>query len=208
MPDRSDPAAGQVLIATNNKAKLREYRQILAGLPFALTSLDEQGIDVEVPETGETFAENAVLKAEAYARLSGLPTLADDSGLEVDALGGEPGVRSARHAGEGASDRDRIDLLLSRLRDVPWEKRTARFRCVIAIAMPEGQTRVVEGQVEGLIAFEPKGTGGFGYDPVFFLPDLGRSMAELAPEEKNRLSHRARAGEAARKVLTSWNDGG
>ncbi len=180
---------------------MREYRQLLAGLPFTITSLAEQRIEATVPEVGRTFAENAALKAQAYAALSGLLTMADDSGLEVAALGGEPGVQSARYAGEGASDEERIALLLSRLKDVPWEERRARFRCVIAIAEPQGNVRLAEGEVGGFITYEPRGGGGFGYDPVFYVPELGRSMAELAPEEKNRISHRARAASAARRLL-------
>ncbi len=192
-----------LLIATHNQGKLREYRQLLAGLPFAITSLAEQGIEAAVPEVGKTFAENAALKAQAYAALSRSLTMADDSGLEVAALGGEPGVQSARYAGEEASDAERIALLLSRLRDVPWEERRARFRCVIAIAEPQGNVRLAEGEVGGFITFAPKGREGFGYDPVFYLPELGRTMAELAPEEKNRISHRARAAQAARELLAT-----
>lgn len=183
---------------------MREFRQILAGLPFAITTLGEQGIDFEVEEGGSTFAANAAIKAKAYADLSGLLALADDSGLEVDALGGEPGVMSARYAGPGVSDADRYSLLLERLAGVPWESRQARFRCAIAIAEPRGEVRVVEGRVEGYIAFAPAGEHGFGYDPVFFLPEKGLTMAQLSPEEKNRTSHRARAGEAARALLASF----
>ncbi|MHB1413813.1 MAG: XTP/dITP diphosphatase [Chloroflexota bacterium] len=193
----------KLLIATNNSGKIREYRAILAGIPFVLTSLYEERIDVDVEERGETFAENAVAKAQAYAKVSGLLTLADDSGLEVDALGGAPGVRSARYAGEGATDADRIALLLSQLRNVPLAQRTGRFRCVIAVAEPGGEVATVEGHVEGLIAEEPRGSQGFGYDPVFLLSELGRTMAELSPVEKNSLSHRAIAARAARGLLES-----
>lgn len=188
----------KLLIATRNPGKLEEYRELFAALPLELTTLDREEIELEVEESGESFEENAVLKARTYARLSGLPTLADDSGLEVMALHGEPGVRSARYAGPGASDVDRYRLLLERLKDVPWEKRQARFRCVIAIATPEGALHTVQGQVTGYIAFEPRGQHGFGYDPVFYLPRFGKTMAELPPEVKNRISHRA---DAARKAL-------
>lgn len=191
----------KLLVATNNPGKVREYEALLKGLPLALTYLAQEGIDIEVEETGSTFAENASLKATAYARASGLLTLADDSGLEVDALGGEPGTRSARYAGQGASDEDRYRLLLSRLEGVPWERRTTRFRCVIAVATPQGESRTAEGTCEGIIAFEPKGEHGFGYDPVFYMPEYGQTMAELEPEVKNRISHRARAAEGARKIL-------
>jgi XTP/dITP diphosphohydrolase len=191
----------KLLVATNNPGKVREYEALLKGLPLTLTYPAQEGIDIEVEETGSTFAENARLKAMAYAGASDLLTLADDSGLEVDALGGEPGTRSARYAGQEASDEDRYRLLLSKLEGVPWERRTARFRCVIAVARPQGEVRIAEGTCEGVIAFEPKGEHGFGYDPVFYMPEQGQTMAELEPEVKNRISHRARAAEGARRVL-------
>jgi XTP/dITP diphosphohydrolase len=191
----------KLLVATNNPGKVREYEALLRGLPLTLTYPAQEGIDIEVKETGSTFAENARLKATAYAKASGLLTLADDSGLEVDALGGEPGTRSARYAGQGASDEDRYRLLLSELEGVPWERRTARFRCVIAVARRPGEVHTAEGTCEGVIAFEPKGEHGFGYDPVFYVPEHGQTMAELEPEVKNRISHRARAAEGARRIL-------
>jgi len=196
---RSEPA--KLLVATNNQGKLREYNSLLGGLPFKLTTLLEAGITVEIEELGSSIEQNAIQKATAYATLSGLLTLADDSGLEVDALGGEPGPLSRRYAGENVSDRERNDYLLARLEGVPWERRGARFRCVIAIAMPEGKMETCEGVCEGIIAFEPKGEGGFGYDPVFHLPKLGKRMAELSLEDKNRISHRARAAQKARRIL-------
>ena len=197
----------KLLIATNNPGKLREYEELLAGLPLELTSPAREGLSLEVAETGESFAENARLKAVAYARASGLLTLADDSGLEVDALSGRPGVHSARYAGEGADDEERYRLLLEEMRGVPWEKRTARFHCVIAIATPEGEVRTAEGTCEGIIAFEPRGEHGFGYDPVFYLPQHGRTMAELEPRAKNRISHRARAARKAREILRElWEE--
>ncbi len=196
----------KLLIATRNPGKLAEYRELLAELPLELTSLDQEGIEEEVEETGESFEENAVLKARTYARASGLPTLADDSGLEVMALHGEPGVRSSRYAGPGASDADRYRLLLERLAGVPWERRQARFRCVIAIATPEGALRTVQGRVTGYIAFAPRGAHGFGYDPVFYLPRFGKTMAELPPEVKNRISHRADAARKAIPVLRHMLD--
>jgi XTP/dITP diphosphohydrolase len=190
-----------LLIATRNPGKLREYEQLLAGLPLSLTYLDKEGITHEVEETGESFSENAIRKAQEYARISGLLTLADDSGLEVDALGGEPGVHSARYAGPGADDADRCRLLLERMQGVPWEGRGARFRCVIAIAEPGGKTYSAEGTCEGAIALAPQGDYGFGYDPVFHLPEHDRTMAQLSPEMKNRISHRARAAQEARSTL-------
>lgn len=187
----------ELLIATRNAHKVQELAQILAGVPVVLRSLADEGISDEVAETGATYAENAVLKATTYARLSGMLSLADDSGLEVDCLGGEPGLRSARYAGEGASNQDRIAKLLRNLEGVPWERRKARFVCVIAIADPDGPTVLFEGTCEGIIALEPKGEGGFGYDPVFYMPEFGCTMAELSEEVKNRVSHRARAALAA-----------
>ena len=191
----------RLLIATHNRGKRVEFQELFADLPLELVTLDQIGILDDVAEAGETFAENARSKAVEYARRSHLLTLADDSGLQVDALGGEPGVRSKRYAGENKSDPERVAFLLDKLRDVPRSRRTARFRCVIALAEPGGHEYECEGMCEGLIEFTPRGTNGFGYDPVFLFADLGRTMAELSSEEKNRLSHRARAAEKARRVL-------
>ncbi len=188
----------KLLLATNNQAKVREYKSLLSNLPFELVTLAEQGITTVVDEVGGSLEENARLKATTLAAESQLLALADDSGLEVDALGGEPGRLSARYAGEGASDRDRVNYLLLRLRDVSWEKRSACFRCVIAVATPGGEVGLCSGECRGMIIFEPRGEQGFGYDPVFYLPELGKTMAELPFEMKNRVSHR---GQAARKVL-------
>lgn len=176
---------------------MHEYRSLLQDLPFELVSLAEQGISIIIKEEGESFKENARLKAVAVAAESKMPSLADDSGLEVDALGGEPGVLSARYAGEGASDRERIDYLLARLEGVPWEKRSACFKCVIAIATPDGKVEFCSGECPGLITLESRGKHGFGYDPVFYLPEYGKTMAELPLKTKNQISHR---GQAARKV--------
>jgi len=191
----------KLLIATRNKGKVREYEELLASLAVRITYLSAEGIDFEVSETGSTFADNAMQKAQRYARASGLLTLADDSGLEVDALGGEPGVFSARYAGPGASDEQRYRLLLERMKRVLWEDRSARFRCVIAVAEPDGETYTAEGVCEGVIALAPEGEHGFGYDPVFYLPEHGQTMAQLAPEVKNRISHRARAARGIKPIL-------
>jgi XTP/dITP diphosphohydrolase len=190
-----------LLVATRNQGKLREYEQLLAGLALNLTYLTEEGVTHQVEETGKTFAENAVRKARDYARVSGLLTLADDSGLEVDALGGEPGIHSSRYAGPAADDEDRNRLLLEKMQGVPWERRGARFRCVIAIAEPEGDTYTAEGTCEGVIARTPQGEHGFGYDPVFYLPEHDGTMAQLPLEVKNRLSHRAKAAQRIRPIL-------
>jgi len=188
---------GKLLLATSNQAKVREYRSLLQSLPWELVTPVEQGITTRVSEVGDSLEENARLKATLLAAESQLLALADDSGLEVDALGGEPGRLSARYAGEGASDRDRVSYLLSRLEDVPWQKRSARFRCVIAIATPDGEVEFCSGECRGVITFEPRGEQGFGYDPIFYLPELDKTMAELPLEVKNQVSHR---GQAARKV--------
>ncbi len=180
----------ELLLATSNQAKVREYRSLLQDLPDELVTLAERGITIEVDEVGGSLEENATLKATQYAAESQLLTLADDSGLEVDALGGEPGPLSARYAGEGASDKERISYLLAKLEGVPWEERSARFRCVIAIATPDGEVGLCSGECRGRITFEHKGRHGFGYDPVFYLPELDKTMAELPLAVKNRVSHR------------------
>lgn len=193
----------ELLIATHNPGKLREFRELLAGTPYHLVGLADVGIEKDIEETGATFEENARLKALAYAEQSGRLTLADDSGLEVESLGGEPGILSKRYAGEGTSDMDRIVFLLHKLSDVPDEKRLARFRCVIVIADAHGNTWTGEGTCEGKIAYAPRGLNGFGYDPVFLMAEDNymHTMAELPEEEKNRVSHRAHAAEEAKRIL-------
>jgi len=191
LPDR-------LLLATNNPGKVREYKSLLRELPLELVLPRELGITGDVDEVGGSLEENARIKATAMAARSRLLALADDSGLEVEALGGEPGPLSARYAGEGASDKERVEFLLAKLKGVPWEKRTARFRCFIAIAGPEGEVELCSGECHGFIAFEPKGEKGFGYDPVFYFPGLDQTMAELPLDIKNKVSHR---GEAAREAV-------
>lgn len=191
----------KLLVATHNPGKVREYRTLLADLPLEVTYLDAEEIALEVAETGQTFAANATLKAITYARASGLWTWADDSGLEVDALDGAPGVYTARYGGSGLSDADRYRKLLDALTGVPWAQRTARFRCVVALATPAGHVQTADGACEGIIAFGPAGSNGFGYDPVFYLPERGQTMAQLAAETKHALSHRGRAARAAETLL-------
>ncbi|MFN3979311.1 MAG: XTP/dITP diphosphatase [Caldilinea sp.] len=190
-----------LLVATHNVGKAREYMQLLADLPVVITWLDQVGIRESVDETGATFTENALLKARYYAEVSKLLTWADDSGLEVDALGGRPGVLSARYGGKNVTDQERCMALLHELEDVPDEARTARFRCVIAVATPDGQAWTAEGVVEGLILRAPRGDNGFGYDPIFLTSQYQKSMAELPPEIKNQVSHRAMAAREARLLL-------
>ena len=191
----------KLLVATHNRGKLREYADLLSGLPFTLVSPDELGLDLQVAESGATYVDNARLKALAYAQASGLLTLADDSGLEVDALDGAPGVRSARYA--LGDDADRVKALLRALAEagIAEDNRSARFRCVIVAAAPDGRSWCTEGECAGQLIDTPRGSGGFGYDPVFFIPSHGCTMAELPPEEKNRISHRARAAQAMRPIL-------
>ena len=189
----------KLLIATQNPGKVHEFLFLLAPLKAKLCFPSELGLQIDVPEDGNTCADNARQKALAYTYASGLLTSADDSGLEVDALDGAPGIHSARYT--PGNDTDRVAALLTQLRDVPWKERTARFRCVIVIATPIGELYSAEGVCEGLITFEPAGQGGFGYDPVFYLPDYDCTMAQLPQAEKNRISHRARAVEAALPVL-------
>ena len=191
----------KLLLATSNPGKIREYHFLLDGLGYQITTLAEEGIVKVVTESGKNYEQNARLKAISYAKLSQLTALADDSGLEVNALNGEPGVKSARFAGEAATDAEKVSLLLAKLNGVPWEQRTACFKCVIAIASPGGRTEVCYGECHGMIAFEAKGENGFGYDPIFFLPDIGKTLAELPLEIKNQISHRALASQKARQVL-------
>ena len=196
----------RLLLATANKGKVEEYRELLKGIPYDLVTPRDIGITTTVEETGNTLEENACLKAVTLCRESGLVTLADDSGLFVDALNGEPGHHAARYAGEHASDRDRVNYLLSRLKDVPEDKRTALFRCVIAIAIPpDCQVQYTAGECEGIIAFEPRGDEGFGYDPIFYFPEFSKTMAELPMDVKNRISHRGRAAARAREILLELN---
>ena len=192
----------KLLVATINPGKLEEYRRLLRELPLEITSLRDEGIDFEPEETGSTFEENAILKARTFAEQSRLLTLADDSGLEIDKLGGAPGVHSARYGGtQRGEDRQRYELVLGQLEGVPKAERTARFRCVVAIVTPEGQVETAKGAIEGIIGFEPRGKYGFGYDPIFFIPEFECTMAQLPPETKNRISHRARAAEAALPII-------
>ena len=212
-----------LLVATRNPGKMREYRELLAGCPAELVSLDDLGITTDVAETGDTFLANALLKASAYAGESGCLTLSDDSGLEVHALGGAPGVYSARYGGDACvSDADRVALLLRNLQGVPWVNRMARFRCCTAIAAPPGvvvseegagapypdggggRIATVVGSIAGVIQYEPQGEHGFGYDPVFYLPSYGKTIAELPLTAKNRISHRADAAGRALRLLNQW----
>ena len=183
----------QLLVATRNAGKIRELADMLADIKVEWLSLDDIAVTHEVAETGSTFEENAILKANEYAKKSQLLTLADDSGLEVDALGGRPGVHTARYGGPMLTSEQRYQLLLDELVNVPQGKRTARFRCVVAISRPGGLVGTSEGVCEGVIAMRPAGDGGFGYDPIFYIPKRAKTMAELPAYVKQQISHRGQA---------------
>lgn len=190
----------RLLLASNNEGKVAEFRALLAGRGWELVSPADIGLNLEVDESGATYEENARIKARAFCAASGLPSLADDSGLEVDALGGQPGPLHHVLGWDGADNHERISILIRRLSGI--SDRRARFRAVIVVAFPDGSEVVGDGSCEGAIAEQASGTAGFGYDPVFFLPEKGKTMAELSPEDKNQVSHRARSVAAIRKRLT------
>ena len=179
------------VLATSNPGKIREMRAILARVGMEVVTPKELNIGLDVEETGTTFAENSMLKAKAYCEATGLPAIADDSGICVDALNGGPGVYSARYGGEGLDDDGRTRLLMENMKG--QTTRTAHYACAIACAFPNGDTLTAEGRCDGTIAYAPMGDGGFGYDPVFFLPEKAKTMAQLTPEEKDQISHRGRA---------------
>ncbi|MCX7747604.1 MAG: XTP/dITP diphosphatase [Clostridia bacterium] len=181
------------IVATRNKGKLKEIQEILRGFQVDVISMEEAGIFKDIEETGTTFEENAMIKAKEVLKLTGEIVMADDSGLEVDCLDGAPGIYSARFAGEGASDEDRNNKLLSMLQGVELEKRTARFVCAVAVVFPDGREFTVKGICEGYIGFEPKGTNGFGYDPLFYMPEYNMTTAQMKSEDKHKISHRGRA---------------
>ncbi len=192
----------KIIFATGNEGKMREIRLILEDLGMEVLSLKEAGIQLEIQENGDTFEENAVIKARAVMEETGALVLADDSGLEIDYLNGEPGVYSARYLGEDTSYRIKNQNLIDRLEGVPEEKRTARFVCVIAAVFPDGRTLMARGTIEGIIGYEERGEGGFGYDPIFWLPEYACSTAELTMEKKNELSHRGKALRIMKKELS------
>jgi XTP/dITP diphosphohydrolase len=188
----------ELVVATGNPGKLTEIRRLLADAGVAVRGLGDIAGVPEIVEDGETFEENALKKARTVARFTGCLTLADDSGLVVDGLDGAPGVRSARYAGEGASDADNNRKLLAELQGVPPDRRQAAFCCAVALCRPDGWSRVFHGRLAGLISEQPRGEGGFGYDPLFLIPEFGKTLAEIPLEEKNRISHR---GQALRQAI-------
>lgn len=191
----------KLIFATKNEGKMREIRMILGDLGVPVLSLKDAGIEVDIEENGETFEENAVIKARAVQKLTGGIVLADDSGLEIDSLNGEPGIYSARYMGEDTSYVIKNQNLIDRLQGVPEEKRTARFVCVIAAALPDGRVLTSPGVMEGRIGYAAAGENGFGYDPIFFLPQYGCTSAQLSAEQKNEISHRGKALHAMREQL-------
>ncbi len=196
----------KIVFATGNAGKMKEILMILDGLGMEIQSMKEAGVDIEIVEDGKSFEENAQIKAAAIAsvlkeRGEQAVVLADDSGLEIDWLNKEPGIYSARYMGEDTSYTVKNANLIQRLEGVPDEKRTARFVCAIAAVLPDGRSFVTKAAVEGIIGYEEKGENGFGYDPIFYLPEYGRYSAELSPEEKNRISHRGKALEGMKEIL-------
>jgi XTP/dITP diphosphohydrolase len=194
----------RLVLATNNAGKVAELRQLLDGCGWEIITPADAGVSLQVDETGQTYAENARIKAVKYAKAAGLVALADDSGLEVDALDGRPGVMSARYAGPNRTDEERVETLLRELAEVPAGQRSARFRCLIAVSDPDGRIEMAEGTVEGEVATAPRGDDGFGYDPIFVLPERGLTMAELPADVKNNVSHRGAAARKARTILENW----
>lgn len=191
----------RMIFATGNENKMKEIREILGALPLEILSMKEAGVSADIVEDGKTFEENALIKARAICKLAGEMVLADDSGLEIDYLNKEPGIYSARYMGQDTSYHIKNKSLIDRLEGVPDEKRTARFVCAIAAVFPDGKELVVRGTVEGIIGYEEKGENGFGYDPIFYLPERGCTTAELPPEEKNSISHRGNALRLMKELL-------
>lgn len=191
----------KIIFATGNMGKMKEIREILKDLDAEVLSMKEAGVEADIVEDGKTFEENAVIKAKTICELTGEIALADDSGLEIDYLNKEPGIYSARYMGEDTSYRIKNANLIERLEGVPDEKRTARFVCAIAAAFPDGTVKTVRGTMEGRIGYEEVGENGFGYDPIFYLPEYGCSSAELSMEEKNKISHRGKALRAIKEEL-------
>lgn len=193
----------KILIGTNNLGKGQEFLTLMGDLPYTITTPSNEGIHIDVEEYGKNYHENAYIKAQAFSNASGLTTIADDSGLEVDSLNGAPGLKSARYAGLDATDKDRVLYLLDKLKGIGWDKRTARFICAIVLVKPNGEPKYFDGVCEGKITLEPKGEYGFGYDPVFYIPAMGKTIAQLSQHQKNNISHRSIA---ANKLLRHLRD--
>ena len=193
----------KIVFATANEGKVKEIKEILGDFPIEVVSMKEMGITADIEENGATFEENSLIKARALVKLTGLPALADDSGLEVDYLNGEPGIYSARYLGRDTDYDYKNKYIIDKLSEAKGEERSARVVCVISLVLPDGREFVEKGVVEGLIGYEQKGENGFGYDPIFYLPEYGKTSAELPPEEKNRISHRGKALTAMKKLIVT-----
>ena len=193
----------KIVFATANEGKVKEIKEILKDFPIEVVSMKEMGITADIEENGATFEENSLIKARALVKLTGLPALADDSGLEVDYLNGEPGIYSARYLGRDTDYDYKNNYIIDKLSGAKGEERSARFVCVISLVLPDGREFVERGVVEGLIGYEQKGENGFGYDPIFYLPEYGKTSAEIPPEEKNRISHRGKALTAMKKLIVT-----
>lgn len=193
----------KIVFATTNEGKVKEIKEILKDFQVEVVSMKEMGITADIEENGATFEENSLIKARALVKLTGLPALADDSGLEVDYLNGEPGIYSARYLGRDTDYDYKNNYIIDKLSGAKGEERSARFVCVISLVLPDGREFVERGVVEGLIGYEQKGENGFGYDPIFYLPEYGKTSAELPPEEKNRISHRGKALTAMKKLIVT-----
>lgn len=193
----------KIVFATTNEGKVKEIKEILKDFPIEVVSMKEMGITADIEENGTTFEENSLIKARALAKLTGLPALADDSGLEVDYLNGEPGIYSARYLGRDTDYDYKNNYIIDKLSGAKGKDRSARFVCVISLVLPDGREFVERGVVEGLIGYEQKGENGFGYDPIFYLPEYGKTSAELPPEKKNKISHRGKALTAMKKLIVT-----
>ena len=196
----------KIVFATTNDGKVKEIKEILKDFPIEVVSMKEMNISIDIEEDGTTFEENSLIKARAISKLTGLPALADDSGLEVDYLNGEPGIYSARYLGRDTDYDYKNNYIINKLSDAKEGERSARFVCVISLVLPDGREFVERGVVEGLIGYEQKGENGFGYDPIFYLPEYGKTSAELSPEEKNKISHRGKALSAMKKLIMDLVD--
>lgn len=196
----------KIVFATTNEGKVKEIKEILAGFPIEVVSMKEMNITADVEENGATFEENSLIKAREVSKLTGLPAMADDSGLEVDYLNGEPGIYSARYLGRDTDYNYKNNYIIEKLKNAKDEERSARFVCVISLVLPDGREFVKKGVMEGRIAYEIKGENGFGYDPIFYLPEYGMTSAELSGEEKNKISHRGKALRAMKELISGLEE--
>ena len=196
----------KIVFATTNEGKVKEIKEILAGFPIEVVSMKEMNITADIEENGATFEENSLIKAREVSKLTGLPAMADDSGLEVDYLNGEPGIYSARYLGRDTDYNYKNNYIIEKLENAKDEERSARFVCVISIVLPDGREFIKKGVLEGRIAYEIKGENGFGYDPVFYLPEYGMTSAELSGEEKNKISHRGKALGAMKELISGLEE--